>query len=109
MDDRLIDCHTELKRLRDLQYESDFNDNIDQDIENKQLIRLHVPIRTNKDVVFTIYDSDEDVVGQELNLKTGRYYYLDVTKPHSVSNNSNIDRYHLVVDCFVNDDLKAIL
>ena len=85
------------------------NDNIDQDIENKQLIRLHVPIRTNKDVVFTIYDSDEDDVGQELNLKTGRYYYLDVTKPHSVSNNSNIDRYHLVVDCFVNDDLKAIL
>ena len=85
------------------------NDNIDQDIENKKLIRLHVPIRTNKDVVFTIYDSDEDDVGQELNLKTGRYYYLDVTKPHSVSNNSNIDRYHLVVDCFVNDDLKAIL
>ena len=85
------------------------NDNIDQDIENKQLIRLHVPIRTNKDVVFTIYDSDEDDVGQELNLKTGRYYFLDVTKPHSVSNNSNIDRYHLVVDCFVNDDLKAIL
>ena len=85
------------------------NDNIDQDIENKQLIRLHVPIRTNKDVVFTVYDSDEDDVGQELNLKTGRYYYLDVTKPHSVSNNSNIARYHLVVDCFVNDDLKAIL
>jgi len=26
MDDRLIDCHTELKRLRDLQYEYDFND-----------------------------------------------------------------------------------
>jgi hypothetical protein len=85
------------------------NDNIDQDIENKKLIRLHVPIRTNKDVVFTIYDSDEDDVGQELNLKTGRYYYLDVTMPHSVSNNSNIDRYHLVVDCFVNDDLNAIL
>ena len=85
------------------------NDNIDQDIENKKLIRLHVPIRTNKDVVFTIYDSDEDDVGQELNLKTGRYYYLDVTKPHSVSNNSNIDRYHLVVDCFVNNDLNAIL
>ena len=85
------------------------NDNIDQDIENKQLIRLHVPIRTNKDVVFTIYDSDEDDVGQELNLKTGRYYYLDVTKPHSVSNNSSIDRYHLVVDCYMNEELKAIL
>ena len=85
------------------------NDSIDQDIENKKIIRLHVPIRTNKDVIFTIYDSDEDKLGQKLNLKTGRYYFLDVTKPHSVSNNSKIDRYHLVVDCFVNDDLNAIL
>ena len=85
------------------------NDSIDQDIENKKIIRLHVPIRTNKDVIFTIYESDEDKLGQKLNLKTGRYYFLDVTKPHSVSNNSKIDRYHLVVDCFVNDDLNAIL
>ena len=36
MDDRLIDCHTELKRLRDLQYESDFNDNIQQSNFYKQ-------------------------------------------------------------------------
>ena len=46
--------------------------------------------------------------GKLFNLKTGHYYYLDVTKPHSVSNNSNIDRYHLVVDCFVNDALKTL-
>ena len=85
------------------------NDNIDLDIETKKIIRLHIPIRTNKDVVFTVYDSDEDDVGQELNLKEGHYYYLDVTKPHSVSNNSSIDRYHLVVDCYVNEELKAIL
>ena len=26
MDNRVVDCHSELKRLRDLQYESDFND-----------------------------------------------------------------------------------
>ena len=26
MDNRVTDCHQELKRLRDLQYESDFND-----------------------------------------------------------------------------------
>ena len=28
MDNRMTDCHQELKRLRDLQYESDFNDNL---------------------------------------------------------------------------------
>ena len=36
MDDRLIDCHTELKRLRDLQYEFDFNDNNQQSNFYKQ-------------------------------------------------------------------------
>jgi len=30
MDNRLIDCHLELKRLRDLQYECDFNDKTQQ-------------------------------------------------------------------------------
>ena len=85
------------------------NDNIDPDIENKKIVRIHIPIRTNQDVVFTMYENDEDDDGEKLNLKTGHFYYLDVTKPHSVSNNSNLDRYHLVVDCFVNDDLKAIL
>jgi hypothetical protein len=85
------------------------NDNIDPDIENKKIVRIHIPIRTNNEVVFTMYENDEDENGEKLNLKTGHFYYLDVTKPHSVSNNSSIDRYHLVVDCYVNEELKAIL
>ena len=85
------------------------NDNIDPDIENKKIVRIHVPIRTNSEVVFTMYENDEDYDGEKLNLKAGHFYYLDVTKPHSVSNNSNEDRYHLVVDCYVNEELKAIL
>ena len=36
MDDRLIDCHTELKRLRNLQYEFDFNDKNQQSNFYKQ-------------------------------------------------------------------------
>ena len=42
------------------------NDNIDQDIENKKIVRLHFPIRTNRNVVFTMYESDEDDAGQKL-------------------------------------------
>ena len=30
MDNRVVDCYAELKRLQDLQYESDFNDNLKQ-------------------------------------------------------------------------------
>ena len=85
------------------------NDNIDPDIENKKIVRIHVPIRTNSEVVFTMYENDDDENGEKLNLKVGHFYYLDVTKPHSVSNNSSIDRYHLVVDCYVNEELKSIL
>lgn len=85
------------------------NDNIDPDIENKKIVRIHVPIRTNSEVVFTMYENDEDDDGEKLNLKAGHFYYLDVTKPHSVSNKSSIDRYHLVVDCYMNEELKAIL
>ena len=84
-------------------------DNIDNDIKNKKVVRLHIPIRTSNDVIFTLYNNEEDKVGEEINLKTGHYYYLDVTKPHSVRNKSSVDRYHLVVDCFVNDELKALL
>ena len=84
-------------------------DNIDNDIKNKKIIRLHIPIRTNEDVIFTFYENEKDSKGKLFNLKTGHYYYLDVTKPHSVSNNSNIDRYHLVVDCFVNNALKTLI
>ena len=85
------------------------NDNIDQDIESKKIVRIHIPIRTNSEVVFTMYANDEDERGERLNLEVGRFYYLDVTKPHSVSNNSSEDRYHLVVDCYMNEELKAIL
>ncbi len=85
------------------------NDNIDPDIENKKIVRIHIPIRTNQDVVFTMYGNDDDDDGEKLNLKAGHFYYLDVTKPHSVSNNSNEDRYHLVVDCYVNKELEVIL
>ena len=84
------------------------NDNIDPDIEKKKIVRIHVPIRTNSEVVFTMYENDEDYDGEKLNLKAGHFYYLDVTKPHSVSNISSIDRYHLVVDCYVNRELEAI-
>ncbi len=83
-------------------------DNIDDDIKNKKIARLHIPIRTNNDVIFTFYENENDLKGKLFNLKTGHYYYLDVTKHHSVSNNSNIDRYHLVIDCFVNDELKTL-
>ena len=47
--------------------------------------------------------------GTEYNLKTGHYYYCDVTKAHAVRNTSDVDRIHLVADCYSNEKMRALL
>ena len=86
-------------------------DKIDKDIgfDDGDIIRIHMPIRTNDNVVFTLYESTKDKDGTEYNLKTGHYYYTDVTKAHAVRNTSNIDRIHLVADCYSNEKMRALL
>ena len=85
------------------------SDKIDKDIESGNIVRIHVPIRTNEDVIFTLYENARDKIGNEHNLKTGHFYYTDVSKPHAVRNNSNIDRIHLVVDCHANSALRTLI
>ena len=87
------------------------SDNIYKDLgfDDGQIMRIHVPIRTNDDFVFSLYESPRAKVAYEYNLKTGHYYYMDVTKPHAVRNMSEVDRIHLVVDCYVNDSLRTMV
>ena len=87
------------------------SDKIDKDLgfDDGQIIRIHVPIRTNDDVVFSLFESPRAKVAHEYNLKTGHYYYTDVTKPHAVRNMSEIDRILLVVDCYANDSLRTLI
>ena len=87
------------------------SDKIDKDLgfDDGQIIRVHVPIRTNDDVVFSLFESSRAKVAHEYRLKTGHYYYTDVTKPHAVRNMSDVDRIHLVVDCYANDTLRAMV
>ena len=87
------------------------SDKIDKDLgfDDGQIIRIHVPIRTNADVVFSLFESPRAKVAHEYNLKTGHYYYTDVTKPHAVRNMSEVARIHLVVDCYANDSLRTLI
>jgi len=87
------------------------SDKIDKDLgfDDGQIIRVHVPIRTNDDVVFSLFESSRAKVAHEYRLKTGHYYYTDVTKPHAVRNMSEVDRIHLVVDCYANDSLRTLI
>jgi len=86
-------------------------DKIDKQIgfDDGDIIRIHIPIRTNNNVVFTLYENTKDKDGTEYNLETGHYYYCDVTKAHAVRNTSDIDRIHLVADCYSNEKMRALL
>ena len=84
------------------------SDRIDKDfgIEDGNIIRIHVPIRTNDQVEFYLWEGKEKLVNY---LEEGHYYYVDVRAPHAVTNNSDVDRIHLVIDVYVNDEIRRLL
>jgi len=65
-------------------------------------VRMHIPVRTNPDVLFVLGDR-RIVMGE------GECWYNDFTLPHSVENRGASDRVHLVVDCVVNDWMRDLL
>jgi Aspartyl/Asparaginyl beta-hydroxylase len=64
-------------------------------------IRLHIPVVTHTDVEF--YLQDERMITQE-----GECWYMNFNLPHRITNNSPINRIHLVIDALVNDWVKEI-
>ncbi|MEY3378211.1 MAG: hypothetical protein RLZZ328_1371 [Bacteroidota bacterium] len=62
--------------------------------------RLHIPIITDDDVWFS-------VLSKRINMKEGVCYEINNLAAHSVENNSNIDRIHLIVDIIPNEYLDA--
>jgi hypothetical protein len=65
-------------------------------------VRLHIPIITHPGVEFFLN-------GQRVVMQEGECWYLDLSLPHRVQNRSQVDRVHLVVDCLLNDWLRAII
>lgn len=62
-------------------------------------IRVHIPAMTNDKVDFVLAD-------EHLRLGVGEAWYLNVNNYHSVVNDGETDRVHLVIDCVVNDWLR---
>lgn len=58
--------------------------------------RLHIPIITNPDVIFILDD-------ERLIMNEGECWYINANFTHSVANNGNEDRIHLVIDGIRND------
>ena len=84
------------------------SDRIDKDfgIEDGNIVRFHVPIRTNDQVEFCLWEGKEKLTNY---LEVGHYYYVDVRAPHAVTNNSDVDRIHLVIDVYVNAEIRKLL
>jgi len=61
--------------------------------------RLHIPITTNDETYFILNGNKHEMI-------TGNCYYIDAHNSHSVINDGESDRVHLLIDCHVNDWLK---
>ena len=86
---------------------SKHTDKVDKDIKSRKIIRLHIPIITNDNVkMISWLDKNTPM---ELKMKKGEWWWLDVSKAHSVLNESDVDRVHLVIDVFVNNYMSEVM
>ena len=76
-------------------------------IQVGKVVRLHIPIITNENVIFHSWDHR----GKKYtyNLKEGSLNFIDVRKPHTAINTGDQDRIHLVMDFHSGIDLNKYL
>lgn len=63
--------------------------------------RIHIPIITDPRVYFTVSN-------EKINMIESQGYEINNTLPHSVENNSPIDRVHIIIDIMPNSMLNYI-
>ena len=78
-------------------------DKVDKDIKSGKIRRLHIPVITDKNIIFRSWLKGGIA---EFSMAKGECWWLDVAQAHAVENNSDIDRVHLVVDIFTNDRIE---
>jgi len=69
-----------------------------------QLMRIHVPLKTNPDVVFTVWDAYDAPV--QTHMADHRAWVLDARWPHRALNGGTTERIHLVMDVVTTPDLR---
>lgn len=71
-------------------------------LHDGNIFRMHIPIFTNPQVKFYIED-------RAYFLEPGKFYYMNVSKNHHVTNNSDQDRIHLVLDLVATPELAQLI
>lgn len=64
-------------------------------------VRIHIPVQTNDRLIFKF-------MGERVIMNEGETWYLNFSKPHSIKNNGQENRIHIVIDCIVDDWLREL-
>jgi hypothetical protein len=97
-----LNCPKEVLRILILPPEGHIKDHFDFHTSFQfGLLRLHIPIVTDPNVVFVID-------GERMDWKAGELWYGDFSKIHSVKNDSQIVRVHMVIDVQINDFVLSL-
>jgi quercetin dioxygenase-like cupin family protein len=96
-----IECRVLSVRLLNLKSGASIKPHRDHELAfEKGEARLHFPVFTNGKVEFYIED-------EQVRMNEGECWYINANLTHRVANHGSTDRIHLVIDCKVNDWLKA--
>ena len=99
-----LECPLRAVRLMRLSPGSLIREHSDHDLDAALmgLVRLHVPVTSEAGVEFRLN-------GSPVALTPGSVWYLRLADPHSVVNDGDVDRVHLVIDAEMNDWLLQML
>lgn len=71
-----------------------------------QLLRIHLPLVTNPQVIFQTWTPDG--ARQRAHMGAGEAWYLDTRKPHTARNDGPAERIHVVADIEASPKLLAL-
>jgi hypothetical protein len=95
-------CPLQSVRLMRLSPGSVIKEHRDHDLAFEDgIVRIHIPVVTNDGVDFRLN-------GVRCVMAAGSAWYLRLADPHSVANQGNSDRVHLVIDATVNDWVRGL-
>jgi hypothetical protein len=86
-----------------------FPPHVDSDFgtEDGETIRLHFPLVTHEDATISCVAAGGGWEKSHMNV--GRIYYFDPRSLHFITNNSDTDRIHLVVDVVASDTTRSLI
>lgn len=74
---------------------------IDQHIDSEHFVKIHIPIKTNRDSYFIYGD-------EKFNLEVGNAYLINTSLMHGTSNTGDSDRIHLIFKVTKEDAIKIL-